>query len=137
MSNRIEEIIEKAMGEKQKYDEPPRETEGFESMITEEEFEAIVKVKEAMENYIEVHNKNVVGNIDTLIGSCDYAHIQLMLLGDAVDEAMKAVGLMYSVHNCNKELIDDLAEINGFTVKGLRGNLEKRKFEEALEHIFG
>lgn len=137
MSNKFEEIIERAIGGEQKYGEPPRETEGFESMITEEEFEAIIKVKEAMEDYIEVHNKNVMDNIDSLISSGDYAHIQMMLLGDAVDEAMKAIGLMYGVHTCNKELIDNLAESEGFTVEGLRRNIEKRKFEEALGHIFG
>ena len=137
MTNKIEEIIKEAIGGEQKYDEPPRETEGFESMITEEEFEAIIKVKEAMESYLEVHNKNVVDNIDTLIGSCDYAHIQMMLLGDAVDVASKAIGLMCGVHTCNKELIDNLAEIEGFTVEGLRKHLEKRKFEEALGRIFG
>lgn len=137
MTNKIEEIIEKAMGEEQKYEEAPRETEGFESMVTEEEFEAIIKVKDAMENYIRVHNKNVTENINTLIGSSDYAHIQMMLLGDAVDVASKAISLMYGVHTCNKEVIDGIAESEGFTVEGLRRNLEKRKFEEALGHIFG
>ena len=137
MSNKIEEIIEKAISGEQKYGEPPTETEGFESLITKEEFEAIKNLSEAMEKYLEVHNGHVTENIESIMEADDYAHIQMMLLGEVVDDAQKAIGMMYGIHTCDKEFIEELAEAKGFTVEGLRRHLEEKAFMEKLEHIFG
>ena len=136
MSNPIERILNCLDGE-QKYDEPPTKPEGYESMITEAEFEAIKNLKDAMENYLSVHNKNVTESIETIMEADEYAHIQLILLGDVVDEAMKAIGMMYGIHTVDKEFIETLAENGGYTIEGLRRHLEEKAFMEKLERIFG
>ena len=49
---------------------PPTKTEGFDSLVSEEEFEAIANLAEAMSNYIDVHNKCNLDNFKKL-----YLHI--------------------------------------------------------------
>lgn len=89
--------------------EPPTETKGFESLVTPEEYEAIKGVKEALDNYIEVHNKCAVRMISK--GKLSpYAMLQYSFLSDTVNEAMDAVGMMYAIHTLDKETLDEMAK---------------------------
>lgn len=115
-------IMEMIFGEDMKEDtkeketthaEPPTETKGFESLISKEEYEAIKGVKEALDKYIEVHNKNAVSMIDRMDKITPYGMIQYSILSDVVNEAMSAVSMMYGIHTLDKECLDEMAKDSG------------------------
>ena len=129
----VMEMLKDIIGGEPVVEEPPRETEGFESLVSEEEFEAILKIKEAMDNFLEVHNKCAMEHIEDLNERSPYQRIQIMMLGDRVAEAQREILMMCGIHSCNKQFIDDLAEELGYTLKGLEQHLLNRK----IESIFG
>lgn len=129
----VMEMLKDIIGGEPVTEEPPRETEGFESLVSEEEFEAILKIKEAMDNFLEVHNKCAMEHIEDLHERSPYQRIQIMMLGDRVAEAQREILMMCGIHSCNKQFIDDLAEELGYTLKGLEHHLLSRK----IKSIFG
>lgn len=130
--NFIDELLDAINGEPST-EEPPTETEGFESLINEKEFKAILDLKKALDNYIEVHNECMMELIPKAQEQSEYQRIQVMLLGDRVEEAQRAILMMCGVHSCNKEFIDSLAEELGYTLTGF----EKFLFNNKIKSIFG
>lgn len=99
---------------KEKPEEIPTETKGFQSLVSKEEYEAIKNLKVAFDNFVEVHNKEVL-KMAKLLDKSAYARVQYLLLNDCVDDTMKGIGRMYTIHTCDKEFIDELVEEGGMS----------------------
>lgn len=127
----IKEFLGKLKEEKEEV-EPPRETKGFESLVCEEEFEAIKRVKETLEDFINVHNICTLKNLDKIPEASPYARVQLMLLGEVVNDAQIAVAMMYGIHTCDKEFIDGLCKEKETTINGLEAEMKFNKLKETL-----
>ena len=128
-------VIEEILGGGEKPEtskEVPTETKDFKSLVSKEEFEAIVKLKEAMENYIEVHNNRVLKGVKDIIEADEYAEAQYLMLQDVVNEAMKFIGMMYTIHTVDKKSIDDLAKELDTDVKGFCAHLVVNHMTEKL-----
>lgn len=127
-------VIEEIMtgGKKPETHEIPTETKDFKSLVSKEEYEAITKLKEAMDNYVEVHNNRVIEGVKDLMTASIYAEAQYMMLQDVVNDAMKAIGMMYSIHTVDKAVIDNLAEEFDGEVKGLCTYLMTKRITEKL-----
>lgn len=96
------------------HEEPPTETKGFESLVSAEEYEAIKELKKALDNYIDVHNKNVLSSLRKVGSLTPYARIQYTILSDNINDAMKSIAVMHGIHTFDKESIDDLIKEGDF-----------------------
>lgn len=129
----LEAIFEGKAKSNEEPELPPTQTKGFKSLVTTPEYEAIMRVKNAMEDYIEVHNKCVIEHARNRDGLNDsYASIQYMFLSDMVEDAMSSIGAMYAIHTFDKDMIDDLAKEANLTVK----ELEKKLVFESMMRKF-
>ena len=120
MNERERELFEELFGKKE--EKPPTKTDGFESLVTEKEYEAILLLKKALDNYLDVHNKIVAERIEkeeSLIEKGEYANIQYLMLGDCARDAMKNINLMVGIHTLNKEVIDEMAKYGEVSIKNL------------------
>lgn len=128
MSSKVEQIL-KDMGidlnpKKEEEKTKPRRPEGYDSLISDEEFEAIEKVVQAFDNYIEVHNKCVVANADRIMQVTPYARIQYTSLADLTNDAIRSIGMMYDIHNMDKKTIDEsMKDVGASSVKELEMSL--------------
>lgn len=117
MSSRVEKALRELgididkLPKTEKTETPYRE--GFESLVTDEEIEAIVKIKEAFDNYIEVHNRKTLENADKVMKLTPYARIQYLVLSDFTREAMKSISGMYHIREMDKKAIDEAFEDSG------------------------
>lgn len=104
--------------------------------MTEEEYEAVLKLKEAMDNFIDVHNKCVVKNVSTITNSSAYSKVQYHFFNDEVENAMSAISKMVTIHTCDKEAIDTAIEETDCvkTVEELEHHI---MFSSLLDKIFG
>ena len=119
-NERERELFEELFGKKE--EKPPTKTDGFESLVTEKEYEAILLLKKALDNYLDVHNKIVAERIEkeeSLIEKGEYANIQYLMLGDCAKDAMKNINLMVGIHTLNKEAIDKLAKHEEMSIENL------------------
>ena len=122
MNERERELFEELFGKKEENEKPPTKTDGFESLVTEEEYEAILLLKKALDNYLDIHNKIVAERIkkeESLIEKGEYANIQYLMLGDCARDAMKNINLMVGIHTLNKEVIDEMAKYGEVSIKNL------------------
>ena len=129
MSNN--EILEAIKGENRN-EEPPRVTEGFESLITEKEFNAIEKIMEAVNDYVDVHNECTLASIDNIEESSTYARVQYLLLGDVVEDVLMGVRMMTGIHTCNKEFLDSLCEEKEMSLTELEKELQINKLKRVI-----
>ncbi len=137
MNERERELFEELFGKKSENEKPPTKTDGFESLVTEEEFEAILLLKKALDNYLDVHNKINYERIEkeeSLIEKGEYANIQYLMLGDCVKDAMKNINLMVGIHTLNKEAIDKLAKHEEMSIENL---LHKMMVDMLMKDILG
>ena len=135
MNERERELFEELFGKKE--EKPPTKTDGFESLVTEEEYEAILLLKKALDNYLDVHNKIVAERIkkeESLIEKGEYANIQYLMLGDCARDAMKNINLMVGIHTLNKEVIDEMAKYGEVSIKNL---LHKMMVDTLMKDILG
>ena len=95
------------------HEEPPTETKGFESLVSAEEYEAIKELKKALDNYIDVHNNNVMSSARKIGNLTPYARIQYSILSDVVEDAMTSLNIMYGIHTIDKEYINDIMKETG------------------------
>lgn len=140
MSSRHEEVMEALdvifNGGKKERLEPPTQTEGFESLICEEEFKAIVALKESLENFIKVHNKCAVEYIEKFEKASPYARVQLMMLGDITNDAQRDIGAMYYIHEMNKERLESMLEDFGGSIESFEEHLRLKKLIDTVDTIF-
>ena len=135
MNERERELFEELFGKKE--EKPPTKTDGFESLVTEEEFEAILLLKKALDNYLDVHNKINYERIEkeeSLIEKGEYANIQYLMLGDCAKDAMKNINLMVGIHTLNKEAIDKMAKHEEISIENL---LHKMMVDMLMQDILG
>ena len=135
MNERERELFEELFGKKE--EKPPTKTDGFESLVTEEEFEAILLLKKALDNYLDVHNKIVAERIEkeeSLIEKGEYANIQYLMLGDCAKDAMKNINLMVGIHTLNKQTIDEMAKHEEMSIENL---LKKLVVDTFMRDILG
>ena len=135
MNERERELFEELFGKKE--EKPPTKTDGFESSVTKEEYEAILLLKKALDNYLDVHNKIVAERIEkeeSLIEKGEYANIQYLMLGDCARDAMKNINLMVGIHTLNKEVIDKMAKYGEVSIKNL---LHKMMVDTLMKDILG
>lgn len=135
MNERERELFEELFGKKE--EKPPTKTDGFESLVTEEEFEAILLLKKALDNYLDIHNRINVERMEkkeSLIEKGEYANIQYLMLGDCVKDAMKNINLMVGIHTLNKEAIDKLAKHEEMSIENL---LHKMMVDMLMKDILG
>ena len=100
---------------KEELDFLPNETKGYESLVTKEEFEAIKKIVEAVDNFIDVHNHSTLENVTKIFTSTPYARIQYTALSDITREVMNSVGALANIHKMDKKMIDDAMYESGET----------------------
>ena len=135
MNERERELFEELFGKKE--EKPPTKTDGFESLVTEEEFEAILLLKKALDNYLDVHNKIVTERIEkeeSLIEKGEYANIQYLMLGYCAKDAMKNINLMVGIHTLNKEAIDEMAKHEEMSIENF---LHKMMVDMIMKDILG
>ena len=111
------DLIKKLLGEETKEKTtytPPTETKGFESLVTPEEYEAIVNLKKAFDNYVDIHNEKSLAHI---LGDSHemspYSRIQYSLLSDITKNTKRHIDMLYGIHEMDKEGIDKLTEKSG------------------------
>ena len=137
MNERERELFEELFGKKEENEKPPTKTDGFESLVTEEEFEAILLLKKALDNYLDVHNRINVERMEkkeSMIEKGDYANIQYLMLGDCAKDAMKNINLMVGIHTLNKQTIDEMAENDKMSVEDF---LHKLMVDMLMKDILG
>ena len=107
----IEAIIELLRGDdKERKESVPRETEGFKSYISKEEFEALETAYRAWNKFTDVHNKNVIGLILAHTKSEPYAMAQYNAYCEYLEKGKEAFGFMYNIHKFDKAQMDELCE---------------------------
>lgn len=134
-NERERELFEELFGKKE--EKPPTKTDGFESLVTEEEFEAILLLKKALDNYLDVHNRINVERMEkkeSMIEKGDYANIQYLMLGDCAKDTMKNINLMVGIHTLNKEVIDEMAKHEEMSIENF---LHKLMVDMLMKDILG
>lgn len=137
MMNTEKSFVSEMVNVEERTDEPPRKTEGFDSLISEEEFKAIEDIANAMDRLVDIHNKNV-DSLPLLGKYSPYQRIQLSLLSDVFRDAQKAIGMMYGIHTCDKNFIDGMAkELHRDTIEELEMFLAFKKTMSDISDILG
>ena len=137
MNERERELFEELFGKKPENEKPPTKTDGFESLVTEEEFGAILLLKKALDNYLDIHNRINVERMEkkeSMIEKGEYANIQYLMLGDCAKDAMKNINLMVGIHTLNKEAIDKMAKHEEMSIENL---LHKMMVDMLMKDILG
>lgn len=137
MNERERELFEELFGKKSEDEKPPTKTDGFESLVTDEEFGAILLLKKALDNYLDIHNRINVERMEkkeSMIEKGDYANIQYLMLGDCAKDAMKNINLMVGIHTLNKQTIDEMAENDKMSVEDF---LHKLMVDMLMKDILG
>ena len=135
MNERERELFEELFGKKE--EKPPTKTDGFESLVTEEEFEAILLLKKALDNYLDIHNRINTERMEkevSMIEKGEYANIQYLMLSGCAKDAMKNINLMVGIHTLNKEVIDEMAENDKMSVEDF---LHKMMVDLLMKDILG
>ena len=136
-NERERELFEELFGKKPENEKPPTKTEGFESLVTDEEFGAILLLKKALDNYLDVHNKinyERTEKEESLIEKGEYAHIQYLMLSNCAKDAMENINLMVGIHTLNKEAIDKMAKHEEMSIENL---LHKMMVDMLMKDILG
>lgn len=97
-------------------------SDGFKSFVSDEEFKAILDIRNAVDKYIDVHNKNSVGMIDRMVEKTkenQYARVQYTMLSMMVDDLLEALSSMVHIHHFDKEFMDSICEDMNDTLDGL------------------
>ena len=134
MDKIIEKMLKEMLGEEpkeKKMTEVQRKPEGYETLIPDEEFEALINIGKAITDYVKLHNRlAVTSTASKMSQATPYARIQLLMLNDFVEELQKAYcAVIMCAGGLNKEDIDKLA---GGNVEAFERNLVRNKVLERL-----
>lgn len=114
----IEAIIELIRGnDKEKKESVPRETEGFKSLVSKEEFEALEVALEAWDKFIDIHNKSVIGYILENPNATPYAMVQYNAFCEYLEKGKEAFAFMHNIHKFDKQTMDELCEETDVTIE--------------------
>lgn len=112
----LDEVIDQKEKNKEKApQEPPTKTKGFDSLVSEEEFEAVKGICEATKKFIDIHNKNAlkVNVMDTT----PYQRLQYMFFSIVLDDMQDKLSSMLGIHTLDKELLDEYAKDEKLTIE--------------------
>ena len=115
------EMLAKLLNEagREQREKVPTETEGFESYVSKEEFEALSKVVESFHNFIDVHNANVFKMMveGKKISKEHYAKAQYTMVCDSINDAQEALAYLHNIHKCNKQVMDEMCEEQNINIE--------------------
>lgn len=111
-----------------------KKTEGFESLVTDEEYEAIVRMVHAFDNFQRIHNKRSLEIVKS--ETSPYQDIQYVILSDFVKDLAHVLNMMQDIHTLNKEIIDHWAEEDNMTVEEVCKDLNRKIFAKNMEELF-
>ncbi len=84
-------------------------TEGFDSLVSDEEFEAIKKIHKDFKECIEIHNEVAVTVLhDDYEKMSPYTRIQYMLLSSLYEDIFGYLDRLVNIHTLDKQCIDFL-----------------------------
>lgn len=95
----------------------PETPDGFETLVSKEEFEAIKKLADSFADYIDIHNKSVIRGADNVLTASPYARIQYSILSGLVDDVIELIDMMVHIHTLDKKFIDDQSKDYGGRVE--------------------
>lgn len=113
----------------------PRKPEGYETLITPLETEAIKKLCASFDTFINIHNRSLLNNIDDLAKATPYARVQYQLLTIMVDDLHNAMLPIRNIHSASKEVIDNLAKGEELSVEDFLKKLEHTALTNKLENL--
>ena len=71
----------------------------FKSLVSKEELEAIDKVKEALENLVDVHNKHVITNlVEQVKKSTPKQKVHYSIFTEVIDDTIKNVNVLSTIN---------------------------------------
>ena len=116
-------------------EDTPRKPEGYETLITPLETEAIKKLCDSFDTFINIHNRSLVNNIDDLAKATPYARVQYQLLTMMTDDLHNAMLPIRSIHSASKEVIDNFAKGEELSVEAFLKKLEHMALTNKLENL--
>lgn len=97
---------------------------GYQSIIPQEEIDALKEVKEAVNKFIDVHNDNVLHNELVISGGdSPYSRIQYCKYSQVVDNLIEALTVLHNIDLMDKEFLDKMAEKAETNIKGLENKV--------------
>lgn len=133
----IEGLLESATREGNKLFNPntPRKTEGFDSVISEEEYEAVQHLIHAFDNYVKVHNK--CASKINFKETTPYQRIQYTVFSDCGQDLIQTLDYLQDIYTLDKEVIDKWCEEDRVSVEEYEKVIEKKLFAKRMGAIFG
>lgn len=137
----LEEILKAMFGEEnvQKVlveHKPPTQPEGYESLITPEEYEALVHVFNAMDSFHKTRN-NILDHRkqEEWNNASPHAKLQYLYFSDMVDEVSDKLCSLYTIHLIDKEQIEGSIKDDNMTLEEAVEKVEQRTRNKKAEDI--
>lgn len=122
MSNN-ENVTEETMKEETKETKESKDL-GYQSIIPQDEIDALKEVKKAVNKFIDVHNNNVLHNELVISGGdSPYSRIQYCKYSEVVDDLIKSLTVLHNIDLMDKEFLDKMAEKAETNIKGLENKV--------------
>ena len=136
MKDLLKEFLESRMREGNRLFNPnvPRKTEGFDSLITEEEYEAVQHLIHAFDNYVKVHNE-CASKIDHKQAT-PYQRIQYAMYSNMGSDLIEHLDRLQDIYTLDKEVIDKWCEDYEVSIEELEMKIYKSLFAEKLLKAF-
>ena len=138
MKDLLKELLESRMREGNRLFNPnvPRKTEGFDSLISEKEYEAIQHLIHAFDNYVKVHNDCAVEMNDKFKQATPYQRIQYVMYSSMGSDLIEHLDRLQDIYTLDKEVIDKWCEDDEVSVEDLEMKIHKSLFVEKLLKAF-
>lgn len=108
---------------------------GYQSIIPQEEIDALKVVKEAVNKFIDVYNDNVLNNeLVKSGGDSSYSRIQYCKYSEVVDDLIKSLTVLHNIDLMDKEFLDKMAEKAETNIKGLENKVMLDVLMSKLSH---
>lgn len=133
----IEGLLESATREGNKMFNPnaPRKTEGFDSVVTDKEYEAVQHLIHAFDNYVKVHNE--CASKVKFGETTPYQRIQYAVFSDCGHDLIQTLDFLQDIYTLDKEVIDKWCEEDNVSVEEYEKVLEKKLFAKRMSAMFG
>lgn len=130
-------LFESVMQKDNKVFDPnaPRKTKGFDSVITDEQYEAVQHLIHAFDNYVKVHNE--CARKVNFKEITPYQRIQYAVFTDCGFELIQTLNHLQDIYALDKEVIDIWCEEDNVNVEEFEKGLEKKLFVKRMRAMFG
>ena len=116
--------------------DPPTSTNGFDSLVSEEEYQAVIKLTQAMDNLLAIHNEQFLKqSLDSGISEGRYPELQYLIFNDCIGEARDRISCMYTIHTCDKKMLDEMAKTNSETIPEMFTRILTMQLLDRLSNI--